>query len=125
MRQECPALKAKEPDKKTGFDRRNVSLGVKKCFNCREFGHMAKDNKCPPDKKGKGTSAQMYTVREVIQEDDEDDKPSEDKEEEDSEPYKGSQYSSEGEEFKFEFDDIGLQEEDDSNDRRGVHMYAL
>jgi hypothetical protein len=80
---------------------------------------------CLPDKKGKGTSTQMYAAREVIQEDDEEDEPSEDKEEEDGEPYEGSQYSSEGEEFEFEFDNIGLQEEDDSNDRRGVHMYAL
>jgi Zinc knuckle len=134
MRQEHPALKVREPDKKTGFNRRNISLGVKKCYNCREFGHMAKDNKCQPDKKGKGTSAQMYAAREVIQEDDKEDKPSKDREEgdtlskgegEDGEPYEGSQYSSEGEEFEFEYGDIGLQEEGDDNDRRGVHMYAL
>jgi hypothetical protein len=107
----------RDPDRKTGFDRRNVSSGVKKCFSCGEFGHMAKDNKCQPDKKGKGTSTQMYAAREVIQEDDVEDEPSEDTEEgddlpegedEDGEPYEGSQYSSEGEEFEFEveYDDI-------------------
>jgi Zinc knuckle len=111
MRQECPASKAREPDKKMGFNRRNISLGAKKCFNCGEFGHMAKDNKCQPDKKGKGTSVQMYTAREVIQEDDEEDEPSKDREE--------------GEEFEFEYGDISLQEEGYDNDRRGVHTYAL
>lgn len=130
-RQERSASKTKDPDKKTGYDRRNISSGAKKCFSCGEFGHMAKDNKCPPDKKGKGMSMQMYAAREVIQEDDEEGEPSKDKEEplseeeEDSEPYEGSQYSSEGEEVKFEFNDISLQEEDDDDDRRGVRMYAL
>ena len=130
-RQEWSASKTKDPDKKTGYDRRNVSSGAKKCFSCGEFGHMAKDNKCPLDKKGKGTSTQMYAAREVVQEDDEEGEPSEDREEplfedeEDGEPYEGSQYSSEGEEVEFELDDIGLQEEDDDDDRRGVQMHAL
>jgi hypothetical protein len=64
------------------------------------------------------------------------DEPSEDTEEgddlpegedEDGGPYEGSQYSSEGEEFEFEFeyDDIGLQEEGGDDNRRGVHMYTL
>jgi len=63
------------------------------CFGCGQTGHMVKDKNCPKNNKDKiRMTMQIYMVRE-------------EEEIEESEPYEGSQYSSEGEEmgFKNEF----------------------
>jgi len=65
------------------------------CYGCGQTGHMAKDKECPKNIKNiknnkdkKKMTTQIYTAREGKSEE--------------SEPYGGSQYSSEGEEAGFE-----------------------
>jgi len=60
------------------------------CFGCGQTGHMAKDKMYPKNNnKKKRTTVQIYAARE-------------EDETEESEPYKGSQCSSEGAEMGFE-----------------------
>jgi len=76
-RKESNELKSKESPKKVI------------CFGCGQMGHLVKNKKCPKNNKEKTkVTVQIYTAR--------------DDEDEESEPYKGSQYSSEGEEMGFE-----------------------
>jgi len=62
------------------------------CYGCGQTGHMVKDKECPKNDKNnkdkKKATAQIYMARED--------------ESEESEPYRGSQYSLEGEEAGFE-----------------------
>ena len=79
------------PKRKETNDSKNKELLKKMvCFGCGQTGHMAKDKNCPKNNKDKKRmTAQIYTERE-------------EDETEESEPYKGSQYSSEGEEMGLE-----------------------
>ena len=74
------------PKKKETNDSKNKEpLKKVVCYGCGQTGHMAKDKDCPKNNKDKKkTTMQIYMARE-------------DKLEE-SEPYRGSQYSLEGEE---------------------------
>jgi len=75
------------------------------CFGCGQTGHMAKDKICPKNsKEEKRMTMQIYVARE-------------DNETEKSEPYEGSQYSSEGKEMGFE--DKFQEEEEEVQ----MHMY--
>ncbi|KAF8234817.1 hypothetical protein L208DRAFT_1376762 [Tricholoma matsutake] len=96
---------------------------------------MVKDLKCPKNKAGKGMVAQMYTARDVTQEDgeksgeDQDEEltpengeASKNKELEKRGPYEGSQYSSEGEELDWkEFQYMQMHGDGDHT----VCMYAM
>jgi len=58
------------------------------CHGCDQTGHMVKDKNCPKNNKDKKKmTMQIYAARED--------------ESEESEPYRGSQYSLEGEEVGF------------------------
>jgi len=73
------------------------------CYGCGQTGHMVKDKHCPKNNKDKKkVTMQIYTTRED--------------ESEESEPYGCSQYSSEGEEVRFE---NKSQEEEEVQ----MHMY--
>jgi len=78
------------PKKKETNDSKNKEpLKKSVCYGCGQTGHMVKDKNCPKNNKDKKkTTVQIYAARE--------DEP------EESEPYGGSQYSSEGEEAGFE-----------------------
>jgi hypothetical protein len=115
QKEEASGFKKRDPVKKAWPTRKDELPKKAVCFGCGQEGHIAKDPKCPKNKAGKGTVAQMYAAREITQEDG--DKPGEDQEEEtapedgdvdedeeldEGEPYEGSQYSSEGEELDWE-----------------------
>ena len=77
------------PKKKETNDSKNKELLKKAvCYGCGQTGHMAKDKDCPKNNKDMKMTLQMYMARED--------------ESEESEAYRGSQYSSEGEEVGFE-----------------------
>jgi len=76
------------------------------CYGCGQTGHMAKDKECPKNNKNnkdkEKATAQIYMARED--------------ESEESEPYGGSQYSSEGEE-------AGLKNKSQEKEKVWMHMY--
>jgi len=75
--------------KETNNSKNKEPLKKMVCFGCGQTGHMVKDKICPKNnKEKKRMTAQIYTARE-------------EDETEESEPYKGSQYSSEEEEMGF------------------------
>ena len=76
--------------KETNNSKNKEPLKKVVCFRYGQRGHMVKDKKCPKNNKDKKRmTMQIYVARE-------------EEETEESEPYKGSQYSSEGEEMRFE-----------------------
>ena len=82
----CEYLKRKE----TINSKNKEPLKKVVCFRCGQTGHMVKDKNCPKNNKDKKRMiTQIYTARE-------------EEETEESEPYKGAQYSLEGEEMGFE-----------------------
>jgi len=76
------------------------------CYGCGQTGHMAKDKECPKNNKNnkdkKKTTMQIYMARED--------------ESEESEPYRGSQYSSEGE-------GVGFENESQEEEKVRMHTY--
>jgi hypothetical protein len=106
------------------------------CYGCGEKRHIAKDLKCKNFGKSK-PGAKMFAAREILDEDDDgradhrvinQDRESGDHDENDQTPWDqydsdvvGSQYSSEGEEVKFNKFDDGHWDHVD----RVEQMYAL
>jgi len=76
--------------KETNDSKNKEPLKKAVCFGCGQTGHMVKDKNCPKNNKDKKRmTMQIYVARE-------------EEETEESKSYKGSQYSSEGEEMGFE-----------------------
>jgi len=92
------------PKKKETNDSKNKELLMKAvCYGCGQTGHMVKDKECPKNNKDKKKmTTQIYEARED--------------ESEESEPYGGSQYSSEGEE-------VGFKNESQEEEKVRMHTY--
>jgi len=92
--------------RKETIDYKNKELLKKAvCYGCGQTGHMAKDKNCPKHNKDKKrTTTQIYVARE-------------EEEMEESEPYKGSQYSSEEEE------EMGFENESQEEEEVQMDMY--
>ena len=130
-RRETSQSKIKEPDKKTGPNKKNKQTEEDICYRCGQKGHKKRDLKCLKNTVPKNAATQMYTAREILEEDSADGQDQDDEEvsvennesqnEEDEDPYYGSQYTSEGEEVKVDdFEDLGWSDAGHSTVR--MHM---
>jgi len=89
--------------KETSDSKNKEPLKKVVCYECGQTGHMAKDKNGPKNNKDKKKmTMQIYVARE--------------NESEESEPYRGSQYSSEGEE-------AGFENESQEEEEVWIHMY--
>jgi len=89
--------------KETSDSKNKEPLKKVVCYGCGQTGHMVKDKNCPKNNKDKKkVTTQIYAARED--------------ESEESEPYRGLQYSSEGEE-------VGFENESQEEEKVQMHTY--